>query len=212
MNIRWYGKNCVRIEVKEGTVLVDPFDTKDTGLRGPTINDDLVLLSAYAQPAAIVERVNDTALLVRGPGEYEQKGVAVRGIQAYQDSQGGKELGLCTVYTIVAEDMIVCHLGSLGQEKLTDAQLEAIGDPDVLIIPVGGQSALDPKAAAELATAIEPKVIIPVGFAVPSASYAAEKVEKFVKELGVPVQKADIVRLQKKSLPVDQTILIVPEL
>ena len=212
MNIRWYGKNCVRIEAKEGTILIDPFDTKDTGLRGPTINDDLVLLSAHEQSASVLERINDTALLIRGPGEYEQKGVAVRGIQAYQDSQGGKELGLCTVYVVVAEDIAICHLGGLGQGKLTDEQIEAIGDPDILIIPVGGQSALDPKAAAELVTAIEPKVVIPVGFAVPSASYKAEKPEKFIKELGLPVQRIDIYRIQKKALPADQTALVALEL
>ena len=199
MNITWYGHRCVRIEAKEGSILIDPFG-KEAGLRGPKINDDLVLVSPYVAPTGVVEQVPEESLLIRVPGEYERKGIAVRGIQAYQDSQKGKELGLATIYTVVADEMSVCHLGALGQDTLTAEQLEAIGDPDILIIPVGGQSAFDVKAAAQLITQIEPKVIIPVQF---------ESPDKFVKEIGLPVQKVDTLRIAKKQLPVDQTVLYV---
>lgn len=209
MNISWYGERCIRLEAKDGSVLIDPYDPKATGLRGPVIKDDLVLLSAYEQPASVLDRINPDALIVRGPGEYEKKGIAVKGILAHQDSQKGKELGLCTVWRLVADDMTICHLGALGAEKLTDEQLEDIGDPDILIIPVGGQSAFDPKAAAALATQIEPKVIIPVQFALPGSSSDAQKLEKFVKEIGLPMQKEDSFRIQKKQLPVDATLLVV---
>ncbi len=211
MNISWYGYRCIRIEAKEGAVLADPFDPKEIGMRGPTIKDDLVLVSDFAPGKAILERINDEAFVVSGPGEYERKGIAVRGIQSWADSQQGRELGLSTIYCIVAEDLSVCHLGATGQDKLTDEQLEAIGDPDVLIIPVGGQSALDAKSAAEIATQIEPKIIIPVQFALPGASYEADKLEKFVKEIGLPVEKMDTLRITKKLLPTDQTRLVVLE-
>jgi L-ascorbate metabolism protein UlaG (beta-lactamase superfamily) len=211
MNISWYGYRCIRIEAKEGTVLVDPYDPKEVGLRGPTIKDDLVLVSAFDPGKAVLERINDDAFVVRGPGEYECKGIAVRGIQSWADSQQGKELGLSSIYCVVAEELSVCHLGATGQDKLTDEQLEAIGDPDILIIPVGGQSALDAKSAAEIATQIEPKIIIPVQFALPGAAYEAAKLEKFVKEIGLPIEKMETLRIAKKSLPVDQTRLIVLE-
>lgn len=211
MNISWYGYRCIRIEAKEGTVLLDPFDPKEIGMRGPTIKDDLVLVSAYAPEKAVLERINDDAFVVRGPGEYERKGIAVNGILSWADTQQGRELGLCTIYSIIAEELSVCHLGATGQDKLTDEQIEAIGDPDILIIPVGGQSALDAKAAAEIATQIEPKIIIPVQFAVTGASYEAAKLEKFVKEIGLPVEKMDTLRITKKLLPVDQTRLVVLE-
>jgi L-ascorbate metabolism protein UlaG (beta-lactamase superfamily) len=211
MNISWYGHRCVRIEIKEGSALLDPFESKEVGLRGPAIKDDVVALSAFEQPAAVLDRINDDALIIRGAGEYEKKGIAIRGIQAYQDSQEGRELGLCTIYSIIAEDMNICFLGALGQDKLTDEQLELIGDPDILIIPVGGQSAFDPKAAAELAMKIEPKVIIPIQFSLAAASYEAEDLEKFVKEMGLPKEKADTFRIQKKQLPMDKTLLVVLE-
>lgn len=210
MNISWYGYRCVRIEAKEASILIDPFG-KEVGLRGPRINDDLVLVSEPVLAKDIALQIPETSLCIKNPGEYERHGAAVRGIQGWADSQHGKELGLATIYTIVAEEMSVCHLGAIGQEKLTDEQMEAIGDPDILIIPVGGQSALDAKAAAQIAMQIEPKIIIPVQFAVTGANYEAEKVDKFVKELGLPVEKMESFRIAKKQLPVDQTRVIVLE-
>lgn len=204
MNIIWYGYRCVRIEAKEGSILIDPFG-KDIGLRGPRLSDDLILISALGAP----EQASEASFVIRGPGEYERKGIAVRGIQAYQDTQGGKELGLATIYTIAADEMNICHLGALGQEALTDEQTEAIGEPDILIIPVGGQSALDAKAAARLCNDIEPKIIIPVQFALPGASYEAAPVEKFIKEIGLPAQKVESLRIAKKQLPADQTQLFI---
>lgn len=211
MNITWYGHRCIRIESKEGSVLVDPFDSKKIGLRGPNVGDDLVLLSEADPGSAVLERINDASFVVRGPGEYERKGIAVRGIQAWQDTQKGKELGLCTIYNIVAEDISICHLGAVGQEKLTSEQLEVIGDPDILIIPVGTQSAFDVKAAVALVTEIEPKIVIPIQFSLPNASYEAGTLEKFVKEIGLPPENMDKLRIVKKQLPVDLTQLVVLE-
>ena len=199
MVITWYGQRCVRLEAKEGSILIDPFG-KDAGLRGPRINDDIVLVSAYDIPAGVADQVPEGSLFIHGPGEYERKGIAVTGIQAHQDSQQGKELGLATIYRIVADELTVCHLGALGQATLTDEQLEAIGDPDILIIPVGGQSALDAKAAAALCNQIEPKIIIPVQF---------EQPDKFIKEMGVTPEKEDKLRIAKKQLPTDQTRLVI---
>jgi L-ascorbate metabolism protein UlaG (beta-lactamase superfamily) len=210
MNISWYGYRCIRIEAKEGSILVDPFG-KDVGLRGPRINDDLILISEAVVSKELAAQLPETALCIKNPGEYERHGVAVRGIQGWADSQQGKELGMATIYTVIAEEVSVCHLGALGQEKLTDEQMEAIGDPDILIIPVGGQSALDAKAAAQIAMQIEPKIIIPVQFAIPGAKYEAESVDKFVKELGLPVEKMESFRIVKKQLPVDQTRVVVLE-
>lgn len=209
MNITWYGYRCVRIEAKEGSVLIDPFDPARIGLRGPTPKDDMVLLSDSNPTKAVLERISDEAFVVHGPGEYERKGIAVRGIKAWADSQQGRELGLCAIYRVVAEDMSICHLGACGQDALTPEQLEAIGDPDILIIPVGGQSALDAKVAAEWCNQIEPKIIIPVQFSLPNASYDADTLEKFVKEIGLPVQRVETFRISKKQLPVEQTQLVV---
>lgn len=210
MNITWYGHRCIHLEAKEGSVLIDPLN-KSLGLRGPKINDDIIAFSSPVISKDILDQALEQSFIISGAGEFEVKGIAVRGVQAYQDSQRGKELGLATLYLVVADEMSICHLGALGQDKLTDEQVEMIGDPDILIVPVGGQSALDPKAAAQICNQIEPKIIIPVQFSIPNASYEAEKLDKFIKEIGLPAEKIDKLRIAKKQLPADQTRLFILE-
>ena len=200
MEISWYGSRCIRVQAKDGSLLIDPFDPKEVGLRAPSTSDDIVIISSAIVSSDVIDKAGD-AFIIKGPGEYERKGIAIRGIGAFQDSQNGSELGRCTIYKIIADELSLCHLGALGQEKLTPEQLEAIGDPDILFIPAGGQGALDAKVAAEIANQIEPKIIIPIGF--------ESSPDKFIKEIGLPAEKMESFKISPKQLPVDRTMVVV---
>ena len=200
MEISWYGSRCVRVQAKDGSLLIDPFDPKEVDLRAPSTSDDIVLVSSAVVSSDVIDRAGD-AFIIKGPGEYERKGIAIRGMGAFQDSQNGSELGRCTIYKIIADEISLCHLGALGQEKLTPEQLETIGDPDILFIPASGQGALDAKVAAEIANQIEPKIIIPIGF--------ESSPDKFLKEIGLPAEKMESFKISPKQLPVDRTMVVV---
>src|SRR2546427_249399 len=137
MTITWYGHSCFRIEAKEGSILIDPF-LKEIGLKPPRVKDDIVLVTHQHFDHNNLEGANPEAFVIQNPGEYEKQGIAVRGILSYHDKNRGKERGLNTIYVIKSEDVRICHLGDLGQDKLTDQQVEQIGDVDILMIPVGG--------------------------------------------------------------------------
>src|SRR6266498_565406 len=156
MTITWFGQSCFRIEAKEGSILIDPF-SKEIGLRPPKIKDDIVLVTHQHYDHNSVTDANPEAFIIDNPGEYERKNIQIQGLLTYHDKSQGAERGLNTVYVIKAEDMAVCHLGDLGQEKLTDAQVEAIGDIDILLVPVGGTFTIDAKEAVEVINQIEPK-------------------------------------------------------
>ena len=200
MEISWYGSRCIRVQAKDGSLLIDPFDPKEVDLRAPSTSDDIVLVSSAVVSSDVIDRAGG-AFIIKGPGEYERKGIAIRGMGAFQDSQNGSELGRCTIYKIIADEISLCHLGALGQEKLTPEQLETIGDPDILFIPAGGQGALDAKVAAEIANQIEPKIIIPIGF--------ESSPDKFLKEIGLPAEKMESFKISPKQLPVDRTMVVV---
>ena len=200
MEISWYGSRCVRVQAKDGSLLIDPFDPKEVDLRAPSTSDDIVLVSSAVVSSDVIDRAGG-AFIIKGPGEYERKGIAIRGMGAFQDSQNGSELGRCTIYKIIADEISLCHLGALGQEKLTPEQLETIGDPDILFIPASGQGALDAKVAAEIANQIEPKIIIPIGF--------ESSPDKFLKEIGLPAEKMESFKISPKQLPVDRTMVVV---
>src|SRR3989344_1082325 len=158
MMINWFGQSCFRIEVKEGSLLIDPF-SKEIGLKPPKIKDDIVLVSHDHDDHNNVEDLPSESFLINNPGEYEKKGIAIRGISSYHDKSEGKERGLNTIYIVKAEDMTICHLGDLGQEKLDEKQVEEIGDIDILFIPVGGNYTINGKEAVGVISQIEPKII-----------------------------------------------------
>lgn len=210
MNIQWFGQSCFRIEAKDGSILIDPF-SKDIGLRPPRVKDDLVLVTHDHYDHNAVGDTSET-FLVNTPGEYERKGIYVRGILSYHDRAGGSERGLNTIYIIKAEDIRICHLGDLGQDKLTDEQVEGIGEVDVLMLPVGGKYTIDYKDAMEIISQIEPKIIIPMHYKVKDLKIDLEGPEKFIKEVGLTPEKIDKLKIAKKTLPTEEVKLIVLEI
>ena len=208
MTINWFGQSCFRIEAKEGSVLIDPF-SKEIGLKPPKIKDDIVLVSHGHDDHNNIEEINPEAFLINTPGEYEKKGIAIRGISSYHDKVEGKERGLNTIYVIKAEDMTICHLGDLGQEKLTESQVDDIGDIDVLLVPIGGNYTINYKEAIGVIGQIEPKIIIPMHYKVKDLKVEIEGPEKFVKELGLVPEKVDKYKIVKKLLPLEEMKLVM---
>ncbi len=212
MTINWFGHSCFRIEAKEGSILIDRFYEEKTGLKPPKIKDDIVLVTHEHQDHNNIEGLTPEAFLINTPGEYEKKGIAIRGISSYHDKSQGKERGLNTIYVIKAEDMTICHLGDLGQEKLDGSQVEEIGDVDILLVPVGGNYTINYKEAIEVIGQIEPKIIIPMHYKVKDLKVEVEGPEKFVKELGLTPEKVDKYKIAKKLLPLEEMRLVMFEL
>lgn len=210
MTISWFGQSCFRIEAKEGSILIDPF-SKEIGLRPPKIKDDLVLVTHAHSDHNNLDGLNPEAFVIKNPGEYEKQGIAVHGVLSYHDKTQGKERGLNTMYVIKAEDMIVCHMGDFGEEKLSDEQIEQIGDVDVLMIPVGGVFTINYKEAVGVISQIEPKIVIPMHYKLPDLKIDLEGVDKFVKELGLSPEKIDKFKIAKKNLPAEEMKLIILE-
>jgi L-ascorbate metabolism protein UlaG (beta-lactamase superfamily) len=208
MTINWYGRACFRLEAKEGSILIDPF-SKEIGLKPPRIKDDVVLVTHQHQDHNAIEDANPEAFVIQNPGEYENRGIAIRGIQSFHDNKEGTEKGLNTIYVLKAEDLNICHLGDLGH-ILTDHQVEDIGDVDILMIPVGGGGyTLDAKMAVEVINQIEPKVVIPMHYKDGSLNDKLEAPEKFVKELGLTPEKVDKYKIAKKLLPTEEIKLVM---
>lgn len=208
MNISWYGQSCFRLESKDTSILIDPF-SKEIGLRVPRLNDNIFLLTHEHYDHNNLDGVSPEAFVVRGPGEYEAGGVFVHGILSYHDDAEGKERGLNTIYVITMEDMNICHLGDLGQSKLTAEQIEAIGDIDILLIPVGGTYTIDAERAAAVVAQIEPKIIVPMHYRVDGLKIDIDDAKAFVKAVGLQSEQVDVLKINKKTLPQDETKLVV---
>lgn len=121
----------------------------------------------------------------KGPGEYEVAGISVIGIRTDE--------GPVFVYEV--DNIRICHLGNITK-KLSDSKVSAIGDVDVLLVPVTDQS-------IEMTQQIESYYIIPFGYK------TSEDLEKFLKESGLLVEKMNKFSLKKEELIEDSTAQIV---
>ena len=209
MTITWYGHSCFRLESKDFSLLIDPFSS-EIGLRPPKIKDNIVLVSHEHYDHNNVEDLPKDTLLIKGPGEYEVKGVFIKGIQSFHDKNQGQERGLNTMYTIKMEDMVITHMGDFGQGALSEEQIEKIGDADILMIPTGGVYTINYKEAVEAISQIEPKIVIPMHYKIPGLKIEIEGPEKFLKEMSLTPEKAEkSYKVQKKNLPAEEMKLVV---
>jgi len=212
--LTWIGQSCFQISVSNGKdhsadIVIDPFDEK-LGLKVPSFSADILLVTHQHYDHNNKGTVKGEPFLIENPGEYEIKGVFVQGITSFHDNKEGKERGLNTIYTIEAEDMRLCHLGDFGQQQLTDEQLELIGKVDILMIPVGGTFTINSSEAAKVIGQIEPKIVVPMHYALPKLKVELDGVDKFLKAMGktavVPQEKLVI---KTSALPKEGAMEIV---
>ncbi|MDO8663638.1 MAG: MBL fold metallo-hydrolase [Candidatus Wildermuthbacteria bacterium] len=214
MVIIWHGQSCFEIiagSQKNGQVkiIIDPF-SEELGLRLPKLEGDVALVSHDHQDHNNIKALEGSPFLIQGPGEYEVKGVYVRGIPSFHDAQGGKERGANTIYTIETEDLKICHLGDFGENELSDEALEQIGEVDILMIPVGGVYTISAKEAMKVMSQIEPRVTIPMHYAIPKLKVKLEGLDKFLKALGMKAQEPlDKLSIKKKDILPEEAKVVV---
>jgi L-ascorbate metabolism protein UlaG (beta-lactamase superfamily) len=182
LDLTWLGHSCFRLRGKNAVAITDPYPPS-LGPRLAKLEADLVTVSHPHPNHSNVPAVKGH--VIDGPGEYEVKGVTVIGLPTYHDGTRGEERGRNTVFLIEVDDVRVCHLGDLGH-KLDDAALDVIGSVDVLLVPVGGGNSLDAAGAAEVVRQIEPRVVVPMHYALPAVKKQMDGVDRFLKEMGAP--------------------------
>ena len=206
MHIYWHGQNCFKLVSGEVTLMTDPFG-KELGIKPPRTSASIVTLSNNDTYSA--EEIKDNPLVFDTPGEYEAKGVLMRGLWSYRDKEQGKKRGLNCAFTIEMEDIRICHLGDIGH--LLDEKLESkIDGVDILLIPIGGRDTIDAKTAAKIVQQIEPGFVIPMHYKLPGLKTPLDDFKPFLKEMGAPtVKPVPKLRTLKKLIPMEKTEVVV---
>ena len=183
MIITWLGQACFKIQSGDLVIAVDPY-SKEIGLTAPRFRADILLVTHEHYDHANVDSIPAGALVIKGPGEYESKGVYIKGIETFHDNSQGKERGLNTIYKIELEDIRIAHLGDFGEKSMRDETLEEVGSVDILMIPVGGKYTIDGEEAAKIVKQIEPRFVIPMHYKIPGLKIGLDGAENFLKEMG----------------------------
>ena len=207
MDITWLGLAAVRIRVRQAAVVIDPTD-RSAGLDMGRPTGDIAVISRPEHPHHNhVKGIKGDPIVVDGPGEYEILGVQIEGVRAVwpsdadpqardestedaeeSDESDAEPLEATTVFVCQAEELRVGHLGGLGQPP-TAPQSELLAGVDILIVPITLPGGLDPATAAKVARAIEPKMVIPVGY-MPGANGESEEFSAFLEAVGGEPEEA----------------------
>ena len=211
MVITHHGGQCFKVTFGDLTLVFDPI-AKGGTLPPVRFGADIALVSRNHADMNGVDEVtygDKKPFAIMGPGEYEYKGVTVRGFLSkseYGLKKGEKE-AMNTIYAVKLEGMTLVHLGALSDAALSPEAKEGIDEIDVLFVPVGGDGVLDAAAAAKLATVLEPRIIIPMHW---SGMGAAKALDAYLKEEGGAGEKTEKLTLKKKdALDKDGDIIVI---
>lgn len=213
MVIIWYGQSCFKIQSGDLVFVIDPF-SKEIGLTPPRFRADAALITHDHYDHANKDTVSGEPFGISGPGEYEVKGVSIRGIETFHDASEGKERGMNTCYKMIFEDIRILHMGDFGEEKIRGETLDAIGDVDILLLPVGGVYTIDAAKAARVVKQIDPHIVIPMHYALPGLKIPLGGVDAFLKEMGAksaaPQEKLTIKKKDLKDEGKTEIVVLKP--
>lgn len=205
MIISYYGKAFIKVQVGDLVIAFNPIDKK-VNKQAPKFGSDITLISQRTPVFSGLDQTifgNKTPFLVDSPGEYEYKGVFIKGYE----STGPAGL-INTIYSLDIEGANICHLGGLADDNLSPDILEDLGNPDIVIVPIGEEGSLAPKYASKIASSLESKIVIPVLF-----DKKGEEINNFLKEMGSKESKSvDKLSLKKKDLDTKETEVVVLEI
>jgi L-ascorbate metabolism protein UlaG (beta-lactamase superfamily) len=207
MIVSYLGHACFKLRGKKTTLVTDPYDQSVFGKLMPKTKADIVTISHAHHDHSYTGRIIGNPFIIRGPGEYEIKGVEILGIPSFHDKKQGSERGTNTIYIYRMDGLKLCHLGDLGQ-KLTDKQIEKLDSVDVLMIPVGGVYTIDAKEAVSVIEQLEPAIVIPMHFKTKDLTFKLDPLDKFLEEVGLKDLKAEkSLTVSASSLPEEREII-----
>lgn len=206
-DIQYLGHACFRLRGRDGVVICDPFGRSvGSDIGRPTAH---IATVSHAHPdhnnVAPIKPLREKLFVVEAAGEYEVGGILITGVRTYHDKAKGAELGPNIAFVIHLDEVVFCHLGDLGHE-LTQAQVEAIGNVDVLFVPVGGGETIGAAEAINVISQIEPRIVIPMHYATAQLSFdqPLAPLERFTHEMGLKeVVAEEKLSLSASSLPAD---------
>jgi len=213
MDITYLGHSSFKLRGKGCTVVTDPYGSM-VGLPFPRhIASDIVTISHDHEDHNALSAIEGNPYIVKGPGEYEIKGVGIVGLGVYHDDQKGEKRGRNTIYRIEIDGLSIVHLGDLGHE-LSSGEVDCLDGVDILFVPVGGIYTIDATQAVKVVGEIGPTIVIPMHYLVPGLDKKVFGqllgVDAFLKEMGkTDVTAQPKLSITKEKMPEEMQVIVL---
>ena len=128
-------------------------------------------------------------------------------IASEHDTSAGTERGPNTVFVFTLDGVRTAHFGDFGQVELRPEQRAAIGEVDMVILPVGGGPTIGAEQAAKIVDELAPRWVVPMHYRTARIGFL-ETEEEFLN-LMARVQRLDSAEFDTASLTQDDGPLTV---
>jgi L-ascorbate metabolism protein UlaG (beta-lactamase superfamily) len=206
-NLRWYGQSAFMLR-GEQAVFIDPFAIGGFANRGlqfdyPPIEgveaDVLLVTHEHADHNAI-EVVGGAPQILRSTaGTFASPIGEVVAIASEHDDVAGTKRGPNTIFCFTLDGLRICHFGDFGQAELRAEQRRAIGEVDVLFLPVGDGPTVGGERAAAIVRALRPRLVVPMHYRTAAVNFL-EPPDAFLDALGARVERLDEAELEVERL------------
>ena len=220
MRIRWFGQSTFLIS-GERLVFIDPFGDMDVlaerGLRfdyPPVegVEADLMLVTHEHLDHNAVEVIGGSPVILRSTaGTFESPVGEVIAVASEHDEVAGTERGPNTIFRFTLDGLRFSHFGDFGQAELRPEQRKAIGDLDVLLLPVGAGPTVGGESAAAIVRALRPRLLIPMHYRTEAVNFL-DPPDEFLAALGARVERLNESELEVEQLlgtPEDPTVALL---
>jgi L-ascorbate metabolism protein UlaG (beta-lactamase superfamily) len=199
MQIRWYGQSAFLISA-EARVFVDPFGAMEgLAARGmqfdyppiEAVEADLLLVTHEHGDHNAVDTVGGSPQVLRSTaGTFDSPSGEVIAVASEHDDAAGTRRGPNTIFRFELDGLRLCHFGDFGQAGLRAEQERAIGDVDVLFLPVGGGPTVGGEASVALVRALRPRLVVPMHYRTAAINFL-DPPDTFLDALGARVERLD---------------------
>ena len=218
MQVEWYGQSAFRLSAGGTTVFIDPFgDVSLLASRGLEFNypaiegvdADLVLVTHEHRDHNGVESIGGDPVVLRSTaGKLESPIGEVLAVASEHDEEAGTSRGPNTIFVFSLDGVRVAHFGDFGQSSLRDEQAAAIGQVDLVFLPVGDGPTIGAEQAAEIAERLGAKWIVPMHYRTERVNFL-EPVDAFVERMA-NVERVASPRFDTEDLPDAKPLAVVP--
>jgi L-ascorbate metabolism protein UlaG (beta-lactamase superfamily) len=220
MRVEWFGQSAFRLDGGGKTVAIDPFGdmsslSRDRGVQWdyPAIagvEPDLLLVTHEHRDHNAVETIDgEPATLRSTAGTHDSPIGSVTGVASEHDDTAGTQRGPNTIFVFELDGVRVCHMGDFGQSGLREEQAAAIGEIDLLFVPVGGGFTIGAEQAALIVERLKPRWVVPMHYRTPRIGFL-ETADAFL-DAAAHVERPSSATFETGELPdLDGPLIVAP--